>query len=251
MTQSEPILKQILHSIRSHSKGLDQSSKLACVFDIDSTLFCVSTRTQAILRSLAKEKDFRSQFKEHAELLKEIKVQPMDWGTKQALLRLDIEFPLPVINHIRNYWRKHFFSNEFLKHDVLYDSSNLFVQICEQLNCEIYYLTGRNEKLMRKGSLEQLHSFSFPLSHPDRLIMKAIDDEHDEDFKLNKLRELSPKYEQIYFFENEPVIIHSVLEHLPQVNIVFMDSTHSTRREPPRNLPTITPDSYKLAKDFK
>lgn len=251
MTQSEPILNQILHSIRSHSKGLDQDPKVACVFDIDSTLFCVSTRTQAILRSLAQEDDFKTQFKEQAEFLQKIQVHPMDWGTKEALLRLDIEFPSTAIDHIRRYWRKHFFSNNFLSHDVLYEASNTFVQTCKQLNCEIYYLTGRSEKLMREGSLKQLQFFSFPLSHPERLIMKALDDEHDEDFKLNKLKEISPKYKQVYFFENEPVIIHSVLEKLPQIDIVFMDSTHSTRREPPTDLPTITPGSYKLVKDFK
>jgi hypothetical protein len=244
VNQSDAVLISLLKSIR-------ELKKVACVFDMDSTLFCVSPRTQAILRELAIQESFSSQFHEHAKLLKEITLKPHDWGTKDALIRLGLRFPENAIQLIREFWREKFFSNDYLKHDLMYDSSQSFVQLCKDLNCEIFYLTGRSERLMREGSVRQLENFKFPLAKPEHLIMKTDEFVEDEDFKLKKLREIKKDFDHVYFFENEPVITESIQKNLPEVNIIFMDSTHSSRREKPKDLPTITPESYKQIKDFE
>lgn len=254
MTQNDSVLNQVLKSISSlvngteDHHGKDELPKIACVFDLDSTLFCVSTRTQAILRELALEESFKSQFAEHADLLKDISVLKTDWGIKEALIRLGVPFPEEAVQKIKKFWRKHFFSSHYVKHDLMYENSNLFVQMCKDLNCEIYYLTGRSEKLMREGSIRQLQEFSFPLTRPEHLIMKTAEEEQDEDFKLNRLAEIKKNFDVVYFFENEPVIINSVSRSLPEIKIIFMNSTHSARQPSPTHLPTITPDSFKKLK---
>lgn len=250
MNQNESILRDILHSLAQMNATPSRPST-ACVFDLDSTLFCVSTRTQAILRELAQQKDFKNQFKNEAEKLASVSVMRTDWGIKQALLRLQFPFSNESIQAIRDFWRDSFFSNDYLDHDVLYDHSNLFVQLCEKYGSEIFYLTGRSEQLMKEGSLRQLKRHSFPLKSDDHLIMKGIQEEQDEDFKLNRLKRLKDQFDQIYFFENEPVIIKSIHEQLPDVHIVFMDSTHSARAEAPSHLPRIDPSSYSRVKEKK
>ena len=223
----------------------ETKAKIACVFDMDSTLFGVSSRTQAILRELALEESFSSQFSDIAGHLKEIAVEQHDWGIRPALERLNYPFTSEQIQVIRGFWRKHFFSNRYLAKDVLYEGSNSFVQLCEALNCEIYYLTGRSEHSMKAGTLKQLEAHSFPLKKHEHLIMKTKEDEHDEDFKLNRLKGLVREFDHVYFFENEPVITESISRNLPEVKIIFMDSTHSARRPKPTELETITPESFK------
>ncbi len=258
MIQNEANLSELLLKIR---RRLDDASRsthteksgppIACVFDIDSTLFCVSTRTRAILQALAKEESFKSRFPNYAKQLENIEVRKTDWGIKDPLVRLGMNYSDEVIKEIKTFWRKNFFSNDFLSHDLLYEDANLFVSELKKLNCEIFYLTGRSESLMREGTLKQLSQYSFPLTKSEHLIMKKGEDEQDEDFKLNKLREIILDFKEVYFFENEPVIIHSVNEHLPEVKIIFMDSTHSSKGESPTHLPMINPDSYKRLREKK
>lgn len=253
MNQNESKTESVLHKFLSFVEATTaisddlKSSKpaIACVFDMDSTLFSVSSRTQAILRELALEESFSSQFTEVAGHLKDIAIEQADWGIKPALERLGYPFTSEQIQVIRGFWRRHFFSNRYLAEDVLYEGSNSFVQICEALNCEIYYLTGRSEGLMKAGTLRQLEDHDFPLKRPEHLIMKTTDDEQDEDFKLKRLRDLAGEYDHVFFFENEPVITESVARNLPGVKIIFMDSTHSARRPTPKEFETITPDSYR------
>jgi hypothetical protein len=244
VTQNDPVLRDVLSAIKTLLQARSSSHRIACVFDMDSTLFCVSTRTQAILRELALEESFRSQFEEVSEHLKDVKVLPSDWGLKHALKRLNLEFPEKAMNAIRAFWREHFFSSAYLVHDILYEGSAEFIRMCEELQCEIFYLTGRSDRLMRRGSLDQLKRYDFPLKRPEHLIMKTEDEQNDEDFKLNRMRALAEDFEEVYFFENEPVIVDSIRKELPQVKIIFMDSTHSSRMPTPLDLPRITPDSF-------
>jgi hypothetical protein len=46
-------------------------------------------------------------------------------------------------------------------------------------------------------------------------------------------------FQEIWFFENEPANIHLVMNSSPHVNIIYFDSTHSRRAEPPENIPAI------------
>ncbi|MAV90027.1 MAG: hypothetical protein CL676_01310 [Bdellovibrionaceae bacterium] len=239
MNQNDSKLKPLLHKIQSES-----SAGIACIFDIDSTLYCVSSRTQAILRTLGKEQNFKTSHPELSEALQTIQVESFDWGFRAPLERLNMAVPPEAIQSIRGFWKKNFFSNSFLVHDLLYPNANEFVQMCMRHGAEIFYLTGRSDSLMREGTLEQLERDGFPLASEDHLIMKTNEDLQDEDFKSSRLKDFGSQFSKIYFFENEPVIVESVMKDLPHIELVFMDSTHSQRRPRPEGLPTITPDSF-------
>ncbi|MBX3021696.1 MAG: HAD family hydrolase [Bdellovibrionales bacterium] len=220
-------------------------SRVAVVFDLDSTLFCVSSRTQHILRQLGHDPTFATQFAEPAEILRSIEVLPSDYSVREVIARTQLKPSEELGLAIRNYWRKHFFASHFLDKDILYPSANEYVNALRSLGAEILYLTGRNHGSMREGTLRALYHHGFPLFNETMLHMKPSDLQSDENYKVTVLKELVHDYDHIWFFENEPVIIAEVRMALPQIHIVFVKSAHSGKAAEPLDLPTITPD-YKI-----
>ncbi len=82
MQESNPLI-EVAQFVRDHSP----TARVAVVFDLDSTLFCVSPRTESILRRLAGEAEFRAEFADAAAILKDVTVLPSDWGVKSVLER--------------------------------------------------------------------------------------------------------------------------------------------------------------------
>ncbi len=216
-----------------------RNSRVGVFFDLDSTLFCVSFRTQAILRSLGRDPKFQAQFEKQAAVLAEVEVLPTDWGLRSLMQRYHPEGPQEFFKQVRDYWRSRFFSSHFLDHDQIYPAANEYVRHLHELGADVFYLTGRPETLMRSGTLSSLAKFGFPLVSDSRLLMKPLEVETDEHYKTTTLKSLAPKFDHIWFFENEPVIINEVRAAVPNVRIVFVNSVHSGRAPTPTDLPTI------------
>lgn len=242
-------LIEVAEFVRSES----QASRVAVIFDLDSTLFCVSPRTENILRRLAEEPEFRSKFAIEAEILKSVVVLPSDWGIRQVLEREIFKetfsnekrpsiAQMEIFKAVRDYWRRYFFSSYDLDKDTIYPSANEYVRHLHSLGADILYLTGREEGPMRDGTIKALKAWGFPFEDYTKLIMKPSQVQTDESFKGNVLKELIQKYDHIWFFENEPIIIEQVRPLVPQVRIVFIDSVHAGKALPPQDLPTIRPD---------
>jgi hypothetical protein len=233
--QTHPLIEVTEH-LREHAR----SQRVAVVFDLDSTLFNVSPRTQAILRRLGGDESFRAQFAAEAVVLSNIEVLPSDWGVRQALERTQIVGSQELFVAIRDYWRKHFFSSGDLLEDHIYPSANEYVRLVQSLGAEIFYLTGRPEGSMREGTLRALAHWGFPLVSDSHLIMKPSEVQTDESFKAVELQKMSEMgFDYIWFFENEPVIIEQVRAMLPQIRIVFVNSVHAGRTTAPTDLPSI------------
>jgi predicted secreted acid phosphatase len=149
---------------------------------------------------------------------------------------------LEFVDFVRQYWREQFFSSRHLDKDILYPSALEYVNHLHSLGAEIHYLTGRSAGKMREGTLQSLARHGFPLKSEDRLIMKPSDVQADETFKATVLQELVAKFDHIWFFENEPLIIELVRASVPQVKMVFVDSVHAGRAQPPSDLPVVKAD---------
>jgi phosphoserine phosphatase len=227
------------HPLQEISQFVASHKRVAVVFDLDSTLFCVSPRTQAILRQLGNQEEFGTKHAELAETLKEIEVLPTDWGIRQALERAKAKGSHELLREIRNYWGQHFFANHFLDRDLIYPAANEYVRHLKRLGAEIIYLTGREDSRMREGTERMLKHWGFPLVSSSDLLMKPSEVQTDEGYKVTALKELISRYAYIWFIENEPLIINEVRASLPQIRIVFMNSVHSGKAEPPTDLPTI------------
>lgn len=231
-----------LIQVAEHVRTEAAASRVAVIFDLDSTLFCVSPRTQVILRQLGREPEFGARFAAAAEVLRNIEVLPSDYSVREVLARTSVEPSEELAIAVRTYWRERFFSSPYLEQDILYPSANEYVKHLHGMGAEILYLTGRNETRMRDGTLRALYQHGFPLFSDSKLLMKPNDLETDEYFKVMALRGLIHDYDHIWFFENEPLIIADVRAALPQIQIVFVKSAHSGKAPAPLDLPTILPD---------
>lgn len=214
--------------------------KTAVVFDLDSTLFNVSPRTQHILETISDHPFFVENFPEEVQHLKNVKVVQTDWGIRTAIERSGLKATLGFFERVREYWMKHFFSSDFLMIDEPYEGAVEFVNALFKCGVPVYYLTGRDIDRMGRGTHEVLNKRGFPHNeHFDNVYMKPDQEMNDAEFKRDILKRMATEFEQIYFFENEPVIIHLIREQVPSINIIFVDTIHSGRAAAPADLPTI------------
>ncbi len=228
------------------------------VFDLDSTLFDVSPRTQNILREFLALPQIRKDFAAEVEFLRNLVILPQDWGLRQGVERSGLKSTEIFYRALREYWRKNFFSSDFMHFDRPYDGAIEYVQALAAKNIEIFYLTGRDEENMKAGTLRVLAHWGFPLlSAHTHLMMKPIKGSVDDaEFKEIELRKLVQKHlaatatsteaPSIWFFENEPIIIRRIVDAGLPIKVVWIDTTHSGRAAPPTGLPIIQIDGWQF-----
>jgi CRISPR/Cas system CSM-associated protein Csm2 small subunit len=230
------LLKDILQTAKIHK------NQCLAVFDLDSTLFDVTPRILQVINSFAVDPQHEKDFPESVKILKEMQLLKSDWGLKNAVVRAGLgDHAAEFHEALKKHWRKYFFSNEFLHYDIPYDGAVEFVQALHKLNVRIAYLTGRDVERMGTGSAEVLQKWKFPLNDSDaHLVLKPKKGLDDAQFKSDWFAKINTDdLQKIWFFENEPANIHLVRQCHQQVQIVFFESTHSGKADPPTDLPKI------------
>lgn len=214
-----------------------QHLRMLAVFDLDSTLFNVSTRTQKILHEFAEIHNL--------EDLKNVEVLLTDWGVKEAVIRqgYHLETHAEILEKLREFWFEKFFSNSYLHYDVPYPGAIEFVLELAEAGVDIMYLTGRDQARMGVGTKEVLLKWGFPVED-HKLFLKPNRIMDDELYKKEWFENLdrSP-YQKVYFYENEPVNVNAILEHCPDVDVIFLDTTHARKQ-------TVTADIHRI-KNFR
>lgn len=210
------------------------------IFDLDSTLFCVSPRTEFILRQFGREPHIEKQFPEAARQLQSITANPSDWGIKTMLNRHGVKETLQFFEAAREYWILHFFSSHHLNQDTPYPGAVEFVNHVHDMGIEVHYLTGRDRQRMETGTLKSLAQHGFPLSTPNCLNMKPNSSVEDTMYKLDVFSKwVDSDLSRFWFFENESVIVNRVNQKFPQIQLVYMNSVDSGREQAPEHLPRI------------
>lgn len=239
MTASKKLLCQVLVKIQENkAKNLHP----LLVFDLDSTLYDVSPRSQKIVHDFAEIHENMKKFPKACSLLKQVSVLREDWGIKTAIIRAGITDESPEFyQSMMTHWKKHFFSNEYLKYDKPYPGAVEFVNKAYDLGAQIIYLTGRDVHRMGEGSAHVLVESGFPLEgKQSSLILKPNKEMDDALFKKDCFEHYAiEKHGYIAFFENEPVNINLVNNHFNHIDIIIFESTHSGQEEHPDHLPRI------------
>ncbi len=231
-----PLLQLLESAQRSPESSL-------IVFDLDSTLFDVSPRLQKIIDDFASSSENKMKFPNEVKRLEFARTESRDWGVKNALERAGIHSASDAFHAaMKSHWLSCFFSNEYLDHDSPSVGAVEFVTKLQSLGLAVSYLTGRDEPRMGQGSRKILRKWGFPLGPTaEELILKPQKNLEDADFKVEELKKLLKKgHSPIWLIDNEPIIINSVLKNLPEVNVIFFDSTHAGKEEVPLNLPRIS-----------
>jgi hypothetical protein len=236
---SKGALIKILHQARAVQA---EGNHCLAVFDLDSTLFDVTPRIRKIIHDFITEPEHQKRFPANCDALKDAEVMRADWGVRDALTRAGLDGHNPIFHEtMKDYWRTHFFSNEFLEYDIVYDGAVEFVKALYDLEVDIVYLTGRDVARMGIGTEKVLKKWDFPLDpiHA-QMILKPNLKMDDAKFKSDYFAAIPDgKYTHIWLFENEPTNIRLVRKEHSQVEVVFFHSTHSGQHEPPVDLPKI------------
>lgn len=230
----------VLNTILYHAQKYKEKGQLVAIFDLDSTVFNVSPRTQKILQDFAQSKSYQAKFpKTLLEDLSQVQVRTQDWGIKEALIRSKIEAPLEFFESLRDYWFEHFFSNSYLFHDEPYPGAIEFIKTLHNKGARIVYLTGRDKHRMGDGTHKVLKHWGLPLDSYNKLILKPKKGMSDSLYKLDMIDQLSKEHPETWAFENEPVNINLIAKELKQVKVVFFESTHSRREELMHEMPIL------------
>ncbi len=226
------ILKEILFEADLAQR--DSHSFLA-VFDLDSTLFDLSLRVQEIMRDFSSDPINQQKFPNECQAMTAARIECTDWGLIESLERVGLsqKHSPQFFKELHDFWAFHFFSNHYLHHDQPISGSVEFVNELHTLGARIIYLTGRDQPRMYQGTYASLKDSGFPLDKRNcQLLLKPQAELDDAEFKLDVLRTASRQYSRIWLFENEPVNLHLIQKHLPEVQLVFIDTTHSGREQP-------------------
>lgn len=222
--------------------ALVEKSNPLIIFDLDSTLFDVAPRFEKVLTDIALEPVMKEKFPSVVPHFRNIKTERRDWGFVEVLHRAGVEHDnLDLFKTVRQLWIEKFFSNEYIHYDVPYQGSVDFVRKIEKLNIPIVYLTGRDVKRMERGSREVLLKWDFPLDDiMSKLVLKPERSMDDALFKRDWIHNhILSSQSPVFLFENEPVNINLIAKELPQVELVFFDSTHSRKETPPEEVFTL------------
>ncbi|MCJ8278025.1 MAG: HAD family hydrolase [Bdellovibrionales bacterium] len=214
------------------------------ILDIDSTLVTTYQRNQAILNLFCKE--MREDYPEESQRLSGAQCQLGDYGYFTALERLSVPPQDPVfMAELQNFWRKHFFSNKFLHEDVPAPGAVDFVNRISNEKIPFVYLTGRYKERMWEGTLSSLKHRGFPINE-EILILKEDLSLSDGLYKSMAIERLKDKYKdhQLWIIDNEPAILNQTLKDHPDVQLVWFESCHSGREEPPQSVRTIQDFKY-------
>ena len=231
-------LKKAIELIKKHR------FHVAAVFDLDSTLFCMKYRTEAIIKTFIKNNNHELS-SETVSFISKLTVTERDWSVEEILARNGVSSENPLVKTLYKHWRKYFFKDDFLYLDRPYPGGAEYINLLKEQGTSIFYLTGRNKSTMLSGSLNSLKKWNFPLEQASHLILKEDTTGEDSLYKMNELKRIQNEFKTVLFFENEPVILNVIAKELPQIKLFWMDSTHSRKQSPPKKALTI-PMDYRL-----
>ncbi len=203
------------------------------LLDLDSTLYEVGPRNVQILKRVTEALDVPPQVKQAMQGLSSEKVgySLKDTWRNLNLCLEDRDLTL-ARERIENEWRKAFFSNAYLQHDVAYTGVLPFAQTLYELGAELVYLTGRDAPAMEAGTIDCLRRDGFPLGHRTHLRMKSHRSIDDVEHKRGAALELAEKGTVVASLENEPRNFAALFQTFPQAIHVFVDTICSDKPAP-------------------
>ncbi len=212
---------------------------IAVVFDLDSTLFDVSQRTKKIVYTFIQLPHIMKKFPKECRKVKTIGIKFKDWGLKDTFQKYGSGFSKDFVKYLNVFWQEHFFRGESFQYDLPYKGAVDFVQKLAKNQNQIFYLTARSEK-SRTHTQKVLKKWSFPVIH-DHLFLKKEDfQDVDSIYKTYVIRLLAKRFEEVWFFDNDPKNLLRIEKEAPEVQIIFLDTVHCGTCTPKKSWFSVT-----------
>ena len=100
------------------------------------------------------------------------------------------------------------------------------------------YLTARHSQPMLPGTIKSLKALGFPTENIPLVLKKDLE-VSDALYKSREVQSRKNSFSKITFIDNEPVVLNQIKRDHPEVELVWVDSTHSKKENPPEGIPTI------------
>lgn len=228
------VLKEVSKRISSLRKSTQKTAVV--VFDLDSTLYEVAPRTHYIIKEwVASGHPLDADI---YQALLGLKHEEVGYSMQDTFRAVGLNTEDPRIEQawltLKDFWWDRFFSSEYLKHDVAYPGAVDFVNEVFGLGANVVYLTGRDEKKMGVGTVNNLRRDGFPLL-PDRtrILMKQHSHLSDADYKRQAAQDILKTGHVVASFENEPQNVVVLFETFPEALHVFMHTVCSDKAAKP------------------
>lgn len=239
---SASIILNLIHDLRLEQKQKNSQQNLACVFDLDSTLFNLNQRQLQIFKEFASVPANQKLYPAETHALANMGEEHLTYYPEDCIQNFSpIEIAANFSADFNKFWRPRFFSADYLKYDVLEPGARELIQSLRQLNTDIFFLTGRDEARMGHGTRTQLQqSLGLrPQQIHSELILKPHLSMLDDQFKLEIVRELSANYFAMLFIDNEELNLEVIHKELNNIKLVLFDSFHSGKGKAPTGIPVI------------
>jgi FMN phosphatase YigB (HAD superfamily) len=209
----------------------------ACIFDLDSTLFCTASRNSRVFWRFLRERDevpllwfklwnYLSPQTQRYSIPKTFFEGMSYLGLSEA----EIERELPLLwQEYKDFWAEEFFLSRNIAHDEAYPRASETLWALYNKGFEIVYLTGRDSQRGREGTFEALKRGGFPLGTGVHLRLKPNADHGDLEFKRKAIRRLNAEFRVHLSIDNEPENLVMFAQELPASEIVFFHSIMSAR----------------------
>lgn len=216
---------------RAHA---ERDRKPVFIFDLDSTLFSTQERNHAILGEFVAQIGGPDDFK---TLVARLAPADMGWNVMEDLRRRGFRHE-PTLGRLKAFWFKRFFHDDYLVFDEPLPGASAYVNAVHDAGATVYYLTGRDEPGMGKGTRVSLAKHRFPMDGDGVILrLKPSFEEPDIAFKRRVLSELHHLGPVLAAFENEPANANLFAEHFPDAEVFFLETIHSP--DPPALWPRI------------
>lgn len=224
-------IAQVFDLIRATERPL-------CVFDIDSTLMNTGPRSHRILKEAAQE-----EFPELAPFVDKLCSCNMAYHLIDDLRRLgfDDEEKLAAVDR---FWAARFFTDPYVLHDIPYPGAVEYVRDLHKEGVFIYYLSGRDEPNMGRGTRESFRRHGFPLDDRTAMHLKPDFAMNDLRFKRDAFADIKATgHTTVAIFENEPANANAFKEHFPDA-AVFLIRTITSNNPAPLRADVVPFDSF-------
>lgn len=206
---------------QARADGLDP----LVVLDLDGTLYDNTPRVLRILQEFGHQ--HASELPEAARRIDQLSKRDIAYRVGHTLRGVGIEDE-ELIARVERFWKKRFFTNDYVIHDLPMPGAVEFVTRLHASGLVPVYLTGRDAPNMLIGTIRTLQRDGFPVGRVDtRTILKDDPATHDEPYKRSVIEHLRATGRVVGVFDNEPGICNLFHEAFPDAVTVWLDTRYA------------------------
>jgi hypothetical protein len=199
------------------------------LFDLDDTLVDTATRTRAIFLDALRSPSAPAGADQAAEQLDYLCLSEYVIGVEGNLDRG--EFAPNIRRYLQDAWARSGATDRYLDRAVPFRGAPAYVADLRTKGATIVYLTNRNGRRAREGTLRALDARGFPVERDGALlVMQPGDSEDSLSWKEEEAEKLAAKGTVVAFFENEPANVRAYRALFPEAVPVLMVSRHRPRQ---------------------